>query len=94
MESRMREASLIRRTVLAGALALSLTGLGAVVEGAQAMPAAATLARAADTGALTTVQYMRYPGYRYRRFNRHRRAGLYRCGPGAVSTHLERKACR
>ena len=89
----MREPS-IRRAVLAGALALSLTGVAAVVEVAQAMPVAPTLAQRSDGGALTAVQYMRYPNYRYRRFNRHRRVGLYRCGPGGLSTHLERKACR
>lgn len=92
----MREPTSIRRAVLAGALALSLVGMAAGSDGAQAMPASASLAApaAADGGALIDVQYMRYPHYRYRSFNRHRRAGLYRCGPGGLSTHLARKACR
>ncbi|RYC31084.1 hypothetical protein D3273_15325 [Lichenibacterium minor] len=90
----MRETSLLRRVALAGALALSLTGLTAGVESAEAMPIAPAMGQSSDAGAVTAVQYMRYPHYRYRRFNRNRRAGLYRCGPGGLNTHLERKACR
>lgn len=90
----MREPSSLRRAVMAGTLALSLTGVTAAVEGAQAMPLAATLAPSSAGSAATAVRYMRHPSDRYRRFNRHRRAGLYRCGPGGASTHLERKACR
>jgi hypothetical protein len=91
----MREQSFVRRAVLAGALALAMTGMTAAVEGAQAMPISGALSQmSSSVDGLTTVQYQRYPNYRYRRFNRNRRAGLYRCGPGGLSTHLERKACR
>lgn len=91
----MREQSIIRRAALAGALALAMTGMTAAVGGAQAMPVFGALAQVSSAAdGLTTVQYQRYPNYRYRRFNRNRRAGLYRCGPGGLSTHLERKACR
>lgn len=91
----MRDLSFVRRAVLAGTLALSLTGVTAGIETAQALPAAPL---AATTTALTTVQYYgygyrryprRYYGYRYRG-----RAGLYRCGPYAQHTHLQRQACR
>lgn len=83
----MREFSFVRRAVLAGALALSFTGVAAAVDGVQAMPVAASLSQQAASGA-TAVQYMRY-----RHYYRHRHAGLYNCGPGSLHTHLSRKAC-
>ncbi len=93
---------LVRRVVLAGAVALSLTGLTSGLDSAVAMPAAPLPADTA-TGAAIAVQYYgdaygyrrayRRPaygyGYRYRG-----RAGLYRCGPYAQHTHLQRRACR
>ncbi len=95
----MRDISSVRRAILAGTLALYLTGLTAAMEEAQAMPAT-SLSSLAGVGGSTTVQYGY--GYGYRRFPRRPyygyryrgRAGLYDCGPGALQTRLSRKACR
>lgn len=94
----MRDISSVRCAILAGTLALSLTGLTAAMEEAQAMPAT-SLSSLAGVGP-TTVQYGY--GYGYRRFPRRPhygyryrgRAGRYDCGPGALQTRLSRKACR
>ena len=104
----MRDSGLIRRAVVAGTLALSLTGIMAGVDSAQALPVAAPLARQAlpgdsAAGAVITVQYYPYgyrgyrrPYYGYRRgyYGYGRRAGVYNCGPYAYHTRLSRKACR
>lgn len=95
----MHHTSFVRRAVMAGTLALSLTGITAGVEEAQAMPAV-PLSALAGVGGPSTVQY--YGGYGYRRYPRRPfygygyrgRAGLYDCGRGALHTHLSRKACR
>lgn len=90
----MSESSFVRRAVLAGTLALSLTGVTGGIESARAMPVAAPSAPATGPGAVTLAQYYGYPRYRYRRFYGHRRAGIYDCGPGSLRTRLSRKACR
>ena len=77
-----------------GILAGALLGVTGSLESAQALPAAHVTTPAADAP-VTTVQYYRY-GY-YGRYG-HRRyrgpAGVYRCGPYQLHTHLQRKACR
>lgn len=87
----MNGSSFVRRAVLAGTLALSLTGVTGGIESARAMPVSAP---AIGPGAVTLAQYHRYPRHRYRRFYGHRRAGIYDCGPGSLRTRLSRKACR
>ena len=99
----MSNLGFIRRIVLVGAVAVSVSGLSAALQGAEAMPAA-PLSGASAAG-LSTVQYYG-EGYRYRRpyrrpaygygygYRYRGRAGLYRCGVYAHHTHLERKACR
>ena len=80
----MSGTSFLRRIGLAGVLALSMTGLSAAVGGVEAMPLAAPQAGSGD---VVAVQYT------YRRYHRHRRAGLYDCGRANLRTHLDRRAC-
>lgn len=81
----MSETSFLRPIVLAGALALSMTGVSAVVGGADAMPIASPTAPQAGSGDVAAVRYV------YRRY--HRQASLYDCGRGNLRTHLARRAC-
>ncbi len=95
MNTAQRKTATFRTAIVAGIAILSITGLSGLTDSANAFPTSPALGvLQLKEAAVTTVQYQpRGAKRRYHRRHYATRAGLYRCGPRGLHTHLGRQAC-